>query len=391
MGILDPPGMAVTQVADDTLDARKMALLRPFHVALASRSAAAVKLMFVGDSTDEGARSTGLSTRSLTLIQSGLRSRYGQSAGGFGYIKAWYGTGDITGAAGFPLSWSSPSGDAVTTRTRSTYGLGRMCVVGGSGDVMTLTLTSGGPYVATSVDVHYAEAAVATSALEIRLDGSLLTTLNTVNPSPRDNRTYRVTVPDTSSTHTITVTFTGQASYLCGFEIFNGDETSGIHVYDSAVSGANSALWAGVSPTTYWLDRVGLIQPHLLVFCSGINDFFNSSAQTATPTEYQTNLTSALSNIRARITSAPAVVFAPRWERGGNTAGLTHQWAAYLAAMRAVVAADGSAAIFDLHRRFPAGAQVGTFPLINSADLTHPTDAGYRYIAEAFVNWVLPR
>lgn len=407
MGILDAPGMAATVRAYDALDARKRSMLRTFHARCANINGAPIDWLAVGDSTTEGARHVGgapsrWENRAVTL----LRSRLGQTApGGLGYVPAWYSTGDQqTPSPCQPSTTGTQAAGGWGTQTRGNYGLGRRCLpLAGSAPVgpskVTLTLTAGTATACTSVDVIYGRANTATSGLDIYLNGALQTSVpaNITSGSEVGGLRYRLTGLGGLS-HTIEARATGATAYLEGFMLYNGDETSGLRLWEAAASGSNSAWHDAIKPANkgtpnfiYVYDNVVALQPALVTVMLGINSFYNGTSQTETPSTYAANLTSLVSTIRAACATPPAIVFLHQWERGpaSSTSGLTHPWSAYVDAARGVAAADGSIAEHDLSLRFPPGIQTAALGLIH-ADQTHQVDVGSTFIANSFINWIAP-
>ncbi len=380
----------------DATAAIKMSLLRPFKAKMALRNSAPVNILCLGDSTVEGARCTNAQTRWQGRLRDMLRSRLGQSvAGGFGYVPAWYSTGDQQTPS--PSQFSSTISHTGSGQSRGTYGFGRRCLAMNPGDVSTLTIPVTGPYKSTSADVMWAKASTSATSIVIKLDGTQVYTAATNSGSPAGAQTYRVAIPQDGAQHVITVEATGQVLYFEGWFLYNGDESSGIRVIDGAASGAPSSWFSYTSASSggnqnFMLDNVLWATPALITLMVGINDFYNSTAQLATPAQYLANLQTAISNIRAKLVGqVPPIIIMRQYERGptGSTASLPYQWAAYSAAIDQLIAADPSLLLYDFQARMPPGVQTSALGLINAIDLTHLTDTGGGYLADDFVSFLV--
>lgn len=389
---------ALQQTTADTIDARKTALLRTSYAKLGMRDSVPCDWMAIGDSTTEGARQTNAQARWVGRALKQLRSRLGQTAtGGFGYIPAWYSTGDQQTPS--PVTyWSNGSATSGSSAARGNYGLGRRSLVmnGNSSQKSVLTLTAGTPYASTSVDVIYAKTVNSTAGIDIYLDDVLLTSINTVVTAGNTSAGNRYRISGLAGgSHVIEVRATGGVDYFEGYMLYNGDETSGLRLWEAAASGSTS-LWHATasiagkdSPNfVYSYDNLVKIQPSLVTIMLGINDYNDGTGQQQTPAQYQANLVQILANIRSACTVNPSIVFLIQWQRGGTAQ--PNPWDAYKAAAYSVAAADGGVAVFDLSKRFPPGVQTTALSLIN-ADLVHITDTGGAFVADAFVNWFLPR
>lgn len=393
--------MAPTQRAYDALDARKTALLRPFYAKLAVRDTTPVDWVAFGDSTTEGARQTSPQTRWVGRALKQLRQRMVQApVGGFGYVPCWYSTGDMqdTSPSAFWRS-GAPTSASLSSATRGNYGLARrsLAMSGSTSDKSVLTLTSGTVYASTAVDLFYARANTPTSGLDVYLDDIQLTSIVTQITAGQEfaGAKYRISGL-AAGDHVIEARATGQVAYFEGWMLYNGDETAGIRLWEAGASGSTT-LWhaqasvAGKgSPTfVYSYDNLTAIQPCLVTVMLGINDYWQSTQQ-QTPAEYATNLTQIIANIRGACTVDPAIVLMTQWERGNVGTTPPHAWSEYTAALYGVVAADNGVLLFDGGKRFPTGPATTAYNLM-FGDLIHINDTGGGYLADQFVNWIMPR
>jgi lysophospholipase L1-like esterase len=364
----------VSATADglDRLSATRASVLLPFHAALANRDNAGVSIGVLGDSITEGQGATAFDRRWIARLRDSLRARYpttGLTGGGRGFI-AGVGTGQTT------FTWPTTRGGGPTTSTG--FGPKRASLNMGAGTSVTFTLTG------TSCDLYCFRGT--TGVLSVTVDGGTATNVDTTGTA-LDGIKYRIPL-GAAGAHTVVVAYaSGGNSRLHGVIEYNGDETKGIQVHDCGHFGWNTGSGAAgwIQTGSTWQPSVAALARDLLVIALGTNDGSNG----ITAAQHATNLTTLIAALRAAYTTigatAPPIALVPY----GGPSNMAGTWADYVAAEKALAAADPAMIVLDLSLRLPNAATntVGLY-----ADGTgHPADRGHGLIGDLVAQLVSPR
>jgi lysophospholipase L1-like esterase len=358
--------MDVVTLGQAKLDAKKRYLpgsknkLLGFHVALANRASSPCDILVIADSVGEGVGvNTGtLTNRWINQLAIALRQHYPVAgvAGGFGYRAAWTGAG---------VSAPATSG----TVTQSTRGLGHRSLILGAGATVTFT------EVCTSFQVRLYRST--TDALTVSVDGSS----TTVTAGPSGDFTY-TSAALTRATHTIVVTQTAGSPEVEGLMVFDGDELTGVRMWDNTKAGTQASAWTTAGGgSEAWVSAATGFTPSLVVIGSMLNDAPNVSATT-----YKTNVNSLVAKARATWANVP-ILLVGSYQPPSRQTGNVDAWAAYGAALQAVADGDAAIAYCDLGYRIGSIA-TDTYGLLN--DTTHPNNKGHRVIAQAVFDFIRP-
>lgn len=178
-------------------------------------------------------------------------------------------------------------------------------------------------------------------------------------------------------THTIRITGTSGTTEVGGVYAFDGDETSGIRVWNGARPGVTSAVWAPTSAgaPSHWA-RAGSLDPALLVFIVSANDF---NTQTD-PAVFKANVKASIEYFRLACRKPPSVLLVHSFLRPG--AGTpTHSWESYSGKLQEIAAELADVGFLDVGQHWPVDQVSDEDDLLSTDDL-HPTDAGHAWLAE---------
>lgn len=266
----------MAQEADQkvTADPGLHEFLEPWHDALAAADEQPAKVVLVGDSITEGVL---LPTpvhehRVIGLLQELLRDRVGAD-GGTGYMPAYY--ADPTA-----VNETTRGGAESAEEDWGPWGLGGRSLLMPGGATLTYPAQS-----ATSVRVWYGLSALVGGHGKVFVDGVDVTRRgalsdgepagDTIVGAATDNRSgiWWQSPPLGPGEHIVEVrsVVPGTAFVHTGVEFLDGDESSGVHVYDAAHSGATTAHFAQEELRQgHWTD-IAAIEPQLIVINLGTN------------------------------------------------------------------------------------------------------------------------
>ena len=357
-----------------SLETQRANALRPFHAGLADRANAACDILVLGDSITEGAQASARSKRWVNRLLDNLRTRYPVPGvtGGEGYVPAyWAGTGS-------GITLPDPATVTGTQVQNPTFGLGKRALELTSGKSVQWTVTG------TSVDIIFARG-TSSGVMSVSIDGGAATTYATLRTPTDDQGVQHISLGSAGS-HTVTVSWSsGGTVYLEGVMVYNGDEATGIRLWESGHWGWKSGDWsnAGSNKLLYVGQRAGLINPKLVIIPLGVNDLANN----IDPAVMRTNLEAVIAQINTGVTNDPSIALVGVYQRSGSYA---YPWSAYQAQYEAMEAANPQIAYFDFSKRLPTYSTNSELALVN-ADGVHPTDKGHAYFADALAGFLSPR
>lgn len=248
--------------------------LGPWYEALEGQAEEPAAVVLVGDSITEGVLLTPpvVDKRVTGLLQEALRDVVGAD-GGTGYMPAYYAnptTADDTVPGGTPTSQES----------FGPWGLGGRALLMPGGATLAYPTQE-----ASSVRVWYGHSTFVGGQGKVFVDGLDVTSRGTLRDGSPSGETIAVPSTETGSglwwsspelgpgEHRVEVRSVapGTAFVHTGVEFLDGDEESGVHVYDAAHSGATTAHFAGEGVVRgHWAD-VAAIDPQLILVNLGTN------------------------------------------------------------------------------------------------------------------------
>ncbi len=330
--------------------------LRHFH-SVAADPTAPTNLVVIGDSITEGFGASSWQQRWTNVLARELRKTFQPEGvvGGAGYFNGW-------NQSGFP-DWPV---DPVTPIINTDYGLGRQALVmdaaGNSAIFDTTPICTGFDIIAAKTD-----SGTGSPQLQYVVDGGATQVVN-LSDAPVARGGYRVAEIRglARSGHSIIIASAAGDVTFEGLMFYDGDETSGIRVWESGRSGATTAEY--VAPHTRWMDSLIDIQPALVVLALGSNDYETGR----TPAQFETDMATLTAAITSTLGYRPSLALVAYY--GRSAAG----WDDYRTAYRRL-SATHDLALVDLSHQFGPWEADDRGGLM-APDLHHPSDAGHAVI-----------
>lgn len=220
--------------------------------AISTQDFAPAKVVVLGSSTTEGMGATRLDRRYVRVLETLLRRRPGGMFRPAGFV---YRCDDepIRLSDGAINAYSRPN-LSIGWAGRSVALVGREAVVefdfAGTGVMVAYGRYPGGPVLKITVDG---------TTEEVPTDGPLNRWVTWQSP----------VLP--AGSHTVEVLGGGPGDgFIRGFRSFNGDERSGVHVYEGGRAGWRTSDYLAAEPQ--WGDGIAAIRPDLIVLQLGAND-----------------------------------------------------------------------------------------------------------------------
>jgi len=234
----------------------------------------------------------------------------------------------------------------------------------------TMTFTTPGP--ATGVDIEWVAGYSAADTMSVSVDGGAVTTYSGL---AQNTATYQRIAFASRTTHTVNIACTVGTVVLNGVHVYDGDESSGIHVLVSGRAGALSSDYISTDSVTTGTQKQSytLAAPDLTVIELGTNDFLQ---QVAVAT-FKANLTQLIGDVSAAAPKTCFILLTPPTPH--LSGGIP--WSQYLTAIKQVAAGRTDTVTVDLGRRiYPAG---GTDPQALFYDtVVHPNNKGAALYAQ---------
>lgn len=381
MGLLDAPVVPNSSRFREQLASGRTSPLLPYYSALGGRN---LDVLFIGDSMTEGHGASTVGKRWVDLVRDDLRARYQPAGiiGGIGYVPAWYAS-TYTATPTTKWTWTGS-----VTNTQGT-GLGkRVTSLNATGASGSMTFTG------TSLKLLFTKMNAAANSVSIQIDGG--TAYTYTDPRTSGGPTVSGGVWNSvtngpgalaAGSHTVTITWASGQPFFEGAMVYNGDEASGIRVWDAAHFGY---LAPNFGPSTVgWFGAIPIAAPALTVIALGTNDFGTNGA---TPTQFNAALQQIIAGVRTYAArSAFVILMQPERTPTGVTAN-TATYAQYVAAAYDVAAADtgavlggSGATVLDLTKRVARG---DTDPFGTRVDGVHFSDKGNRIVADALLGYL---
>lgn len=348
--------------------------MKTLRAGLANVSLAPIDMVFIGDSKTEGTGSSGPGYRWLDRFRTSFRSLYNPAGvtGGYGYIPGAYASPNM----GNPWTLSGSATQTVSA-TGATYGLGKrnitMNTAAGTASIKVGPSTPWGAV--TDVDIVYSQGS-SQGSFTVAVDGGAATTVNANNATRQLGQRYSITGLSTSSDHTILITWVSSIVTIEGIMCYNGDKNQGIRIWDSAHHGVKAADY---QTTDLWWEALSVIQPAVVYYNLGRNDFSNGASASTIVSTIQGHI----AKIRSLITIDPTIIIGMDWQ--DSPTAPTDTYANWRTAIYNMVASDGNLALIDLYKYFGTINTSGTNAQgLSAGDLVHPSDKGNAAISAAF-------
>lgn len=320
--------------------------------ALQKSANSTIPILCIGDSVTEGGIVVSfVDDRWTTKLQRAFQSRYNNGIGGVG----WLNTVSSFGYGTSTCQWSGTG-----SLGGNTNNFGNRTMSWGTNAAVTLT------YVGTSFKLQYA---LGGSNFTSNVDSSGAVTV-TVGAGSTNQGVYSSPIL-ASGSHTAVFTPTaGQAIQVTGAIIYNGDEATGVSIFEDALYGQTTT-----SALAGWASSTGLVDPLspnicpnpvLVTLMFGLNDNHNGIS-TAT---YKTNLQSIIANVKALCTNQPIFLLCGQWLAGAYAPDGVN----FGIAASQVAAADPLNCIYSSFLSTITGTNLG-------GDGIHPNEAGMLAIA----------
>ena len=327
-----------------------------WHTALLAGDA---NLVIVGDSVTEGANVAAFDDYYINVLRDQLRHRFQPNgiAGGLGYapITPGYNVGAVWTLTG-------------TLSRGNTYGLGLLYAGFGAGAITAATATQN----CTKVRIHYVTLS-GFGTFTVKIDGVLVATINTNTVATVPYNVWESSALSAGS-HTILIEQSSGTILISGVFWYDGDESSGIRVWNGARSGADCTTF---NNTTTWLNDLVATDADLVLIELGANDEAVGTAAT-----FKTRLRTLVDNIRAAAWAGPlpSIGFVSHAYRASGVD--------YMTAMEELAAEIGDVAWID------AGAALGLTPFgsgyTDGGTSVHLTDTGAVLFADAIYDAIIP-
>lgn len=350
--------------------------LQPFWDAVDNIDEAPVDVFVLGNSISQGLLLADYDNNWLSQTANSLTGTYGPNAThGRGFLPATTGGG----TNGWTLTNTSGQSSATPTT-----GWGLWAVSIGVGDQMAITETFDYLTIAYSKFATLLGGLVFSGALEVRVDGNIVGTIDTrdatVPANDIDSGYSQTFGPFTLGSHSVQVFGrTGQGGGIArvatleGAFAHKGNANAGFRFWNGGHAGFSLDTFNGSARQYEMLGRS--IVPDLVIIQEMYND------RTVDVPTYSARLASAITNVQAQ-TSAPIILVSEYQTRDYTTAG---RWEGHRAEMEAQAESNGLTYL-DL------GGMVGSLgfngvlddPCSFLADNHHPGQTGHDYIADVY-------
>lgn len=372
---------ALSVAGTEAILAQKNIALRNWYRGLGTRKFTGTDVLFVGHSFIEGVNATFYDNTMVSAFRDKIRALCPTTgiAGGFGW-KA---------GVGFATFSDDPLVKTSVT-TNNNHGIGRRSM-----QVSAAGQKAVGTFTATGFDIYYSTTSGSTGVFYYKVDGGTAVTVS-INATTSDNN--RVQIRSLAAgTHTIEFGWSsGAAVAVGGIMVYNGDESSGIRVWNGGLGSSQTPDWLAAG-ASHWVDPIATIQPSLVVITLMLNDFGGSSYTPVASAATKANLKTLIANIRAKCTISPSFVICTEYQRQDNTSNAIEPWANYRALPYQIAAedtgnADGTSGVvvFDMAKRFGAVPYPLSTAGLVSSDSVHPNQYGYNFWGESLAQYVAP-
>ncbi|MGX4711096.1 SGNH/GDSL hydrolase family protein [Rhodococcus ruber] len=348
------------------------AVMQTWFAALGARDYTQARILYLGDSTGEGAGVDAIEKRTINRLQNILRRRFPtagiEAGGGIGYLPVFY----VAPTLPDPVTTGSPA-------QLMTFGLGGRAYSLDTSKTVTFNVTG------THAWIFYV-GGTSSGDLQYTLDGGTPASFPTVvTGATTDGKWFDLPL-GASGPHTLVITRTATPAsnaYLAGVWVFDNDVDKGIHVVDASHYGWKASDFTTTQFQTYLQQQVAAVQPDAVLISFGLNE----QGGGIDPAVMKTNLQTIISRVKAGATVAPSIVLLGKWDRSGT---YTYPWADYLAVMREIDAADTGVTFVDMSTRIPRAGSTLANSLSLFADATHASERGQAMEADLLASVFSP-
>jgi lysophospholipase L1-like esterase len=354
--------------AFNTLKVTNSAALKKWYMSVAQRNARQVKVAVTGNSNWEGTGATNYNERFPLALQENLRARL-QPRNIIGAVVP-----NIHLSGSTPLPANLPY-TVAGSAAGSQYGLGGRGFKLVSGTTLTI------PFTGDRTIIHWNRAGGG-GIINIVLDGGAPVIIDTYYNSGNLHTVWDSGAL-TRGAHTLVLTRDastagGRDIYLDDVEIFDGDYTAGIRVYDCARHGV-TANGLYTSQGGWDLEYMALAPWDLVIIGLGENDTALTKAQ------YKIEIQGVIAWHRSKGITAPFIlVHGPKPSQYGQAI-----WDDFRDAEREIAESDSEVAAIDLCNIIP-GKSNDTLGVYAGADTTHHSSAGQAWRADLIAKILLP-
>lgn len=332
--------------------------LRRFHVSLTDQSTP-TDIVVVGDSITEGLGASSWRKRWVNVLQDRLRASFNPPnvPGGAGYFNGW-------NQSGYP-DWPCDPSNPVTD---TNFGLGRQSLImTTNGDSAIFETTP----VITGFDLVVVKTSDASGATQIQysVDGGATVTVDLTDASVSRGGYHLPVRGLEQGEHALIVASAAGNVIFEGIAYFNGDEETGVRVWEGGQSGFRAADYT--APNNLWLQSLIDIQPSLVILAVGSNDYETGR----TTSQFSDDVVEICTGVETVLGYRPSFALVAYYER--SHAG----WEEFRQAYRDLSVSQ-NAALIDVSPSFGPWED-DTRGGLMAADKHHPSDAGSAIIGSA--------
>lgn len=340
--------------------------------AVANSNAARLDIPVIGNSTVEGEGATAFTSRLVAQANRAIRLANGLS-GGLGFVPI-----ASTGESSFSWPVAQSGGGSWGTAPQGPVRSAQYMNSSGSFSMVM-------PAATTSVQIMFYDDGSSSQFSYQAGSGGVIT--ETVSANTGDGAlTSSITI---SGGETLTIAWVSGVVYMEGIVHYAGDESSGITLHGcghygwQAGQASDSNAWnqTGYGSGYAWQPSIAALNPSAIGIMLGVNDA-STSVGNYTAAQFGTNLQALITGLRATsgLTTTPLLLIAEYQAQEAVTdAG---GWAAYVAAIRSVAAANQNTHVIDLNYRLPSIASGAYGGVLYAGDEYHPSDLGHALIGE---------
>lgn len=362
----DKPVSAAQQAAIDAALGKTQAVSLPrWQAAVANSHRASVSAVFVGSSTTAGGNAVTMDRRYVDVFGRIMHSSFNaQSVFGGRHIRP-----------NDPSYWTTSG-----TVTDTNFGLGLRSKALSAGATITGTFTN-----CTGFILYFVQGP-GQGSFTVSIDGGSATTV-TPNTSGAANRHdgQQVFGGLSRGSHTILVTATN-AMVFSGVYVLDGDESTGVRVYNSGLNGADTSTFTASGASTLWDRAASLTDVALVAIMLGSNDWSTNM----NPATFKANLQSMIASARSKLTASnPDILLINSYKRFGVTP--TYQYELYGKQMSDLADADNGIYYVSLADLYPdANDATGDPEDLFHTDGIHQNDAGHALMGRALAMRACP-